>query len=122
MFKNRDIEFMKNSISEVDEYVGEMTTLFILSSSSGTPSSLEPAVMTYGSSEVSAHVNRISAREVNESGGIYEADDLIAYSSGSYSQKDMVVYRSGTYNVIEKPAPITINDTDLRWRAVLRRG
>ena len=122
MLKPHDITYMNNAIDEVDEYVGETATLFILSSSSGTPSSLEPAVMTYGSSETTAHISRISAREVNESGGIYEADDLIAYSSGSYSNKDMIVYRSGTYNVIEKLTPVTIGDVDLRWRGVLRRG
>ena len=122
MFKLHDITYMNSAIDEVDEYIGETATLFILSSSSGTPSSLEPATMSYGSSEMTAHISRISAREVNESGGIYESDDLVAYSSGSYSQKDRIIYRSGTYNVIEKLTPITIDDVDVRWRGVLRRG
>ena len=117
-----DTDFIKESIESVEEYTSEFITVFTVSGSTGTPSSLDPKTITWGCSEMKATVKRISAREINESGGIYKSDDLACYSSGSYSQDAKIVYRTGTYDVVEKPAPTTIDEIDVRWRSVLRRA
>ena len=117
-----DIDFIQTSIEQAGEYTEEMITLFTLSASCGTAASLEPKTITWGTSEMKATIRRISGRELNEAGGIYKVDDLAIYSSGSYSQDAKIGYRSGTYEVVEKPTSTTIADTDVRWRAVLRRG
>ncbi len=122
MFDLADTDFMKDSIAETEDFTGETIVVYTLSSSTATLSSLEPASVVYGSTQETANVRRISAREVNESGGIYMADDLVVNSSGSYSQNARIGYRSGTYEVIEKPAPTPIGEIDLRWKAVIRRG
>ena len=117
-----DLDFIKDSIEDVEEYTSEFITVFTVSSTTGTPSSLEPKTITSGSTEIKAMVKRVSAREINESGGIYKADDLACFTSGSYSSDAQVVYRSGTYNVVEKSVPTYIGDYDVRWRGVLRRA
>lgn len=120
MFDLQDVDFIKNSIEETEEYTAETVDVCILSSSTGTAASLEPKSVTWSSDEMKANVKRISAREINESGGIYKPDDLAIYSSGSYSQDAKIIYRSGTYDVVEKPAPIFIDNYDVRWKSVVR--
>ena len=122
MFDLNDVDFIKNSIEETEEYTAEIVDIYVLSSSTGTAASLEPKSITYSSDEMKANVKRVSAREINESGGIYKPDDLAIYSSGSYSQDAKIIYRSGTYNVVEKPAPTYIDNVDVRWRSVVRRA
>ena len=115
-----DVDFIKDSIEETEDYTGEEVTLKVLSSSTGTASSLTPRTMVYGTESAVATVRRINARELNESGGIYQADDLVCCSSGSFSQEAQIIYRSGTYDVIEKQQPTTIDGEDVRFRTVLR--
>lgn len=122
MFDLNDVDFIKNSIEETEEYTAEFVNIYVLSASTGTAASLEPKSITWGSSEMKANVKRISAREINESGGIYKPDDLAIYSSGSYSQDAKIVYRAGTYDVVEKPASTFIDNVDVRWKSVVRRA
>ena len=122
MLDLEDINFIKNSIEETEEYTSEIITIYTISSSTGTACSLEPKTITYNSDEMKANVKRLSAREINDSGGIYKADDLAVFSSGSFSQDVKLIFRSGTYDVVEKPAPTYIDNYDVRWKSVVRRA
>lgn len=122
MLELGDLDFIKDSIEEVEEWIAEFVTIFTVTATAGTPSSLEPIAITTGSAEIRATVRRISAREINESGGIYKQDDLIINSSGSINSDADVVYRSGTYSMIEKMQPVLVDYEDVRWKGVLRRG
>ena len=115
-----DVDFIKNSIEETEEYTAEFITIFTISATAGTASSLEPKTITWGSKTMDANLVRLSAREINDSGGIYKQDDMACFSSGSYSQDSKIVYRSGTYDVVEKPAQTVIDNNDVRWRSVLK--
>ena len=117
-----DVDFIQNSIEDVEEYTAESLTVFTISASTGTASSLEPPTITYSSITLLADVTRISAREVNESGGIYKPDDLVINHTGSISQDCMVAYSSGTYNLVDKPVTTTIDNVDVRYRSVVRRA
>jgi len=83
---------------------------------------MEPKTVTWANTDIKANVQRVSAREVAESGGIYESDDLLVHSLGSYSNEAKIGWRTGTYNVIEEPAPTTVGDVDVRFRGVMRRA
>jgi len=122
MLELGDVDYIKGCIESVGEYTEEIITLYTISASSGTGPSMEPKSVTWVSTDIKANVQRLSAREINESGGIYEADDLAVHSIGSYNKEAKIGWRTGTYNVIEKPAPTTIADNDVRFRAVVRRG
>lgn len=122
MLELGDLDFIKDSIEEVEEWTSEFITIFTITATSGVPSSLEPIDITTGSTEIKATVRRISAREINESGGIYKQDDLMIHSSGSINSNSDVVYRTGTYCMIDKMSPILVDYEDVRWRGVLRRG
>jgi len=122
MFELDDVDFIKGCIESVGEYTEEIITLYVISSSAGTGPSMEPKTVTYNIQEIKANVQRVSAREVAESGGIYESDDLLVHSLGSYDQKAKIGWRTGTYNVIEEPQPTTVGDVDVRFRGVMRRA
>lgn len=122
MLELGDLDFIKDSIEEVEEWTSEFITIFTVTATAGIPASLEPITTTVGSTEMKATVRRISAREINESGGIYKQDDLIFNSSGSVNSDCDVVYRSGTYSMIEKMQPVLVDYEDVRWKGVLRKG
>lgn len=122
MFDLNDTDYMKAAIEESEEYTGETLTVLTISASSGTSASMEPRSITWGSTDLVANVKRVSAREINESGGIYKSDDMVVYSSGSFSEDAKLVYRSGTYDVIEKPSFTCIDEQDLRYKVVIRRA
>src|SRR3989304_1715514 len=96
-----DVDFIRNSLEETQEYTDEFITIFTISSSTGTASSLEPRSVTWGSTETKAKIRRLSAREINEAGGIYKMDDLLLYTGGSLSSDAKVGYRTGTYEVVD---------------------
>ena len=123
-----DVDFIRNSIEETQDYTDEFITIFTVSSSTGTASSLEPRSVTWGSTETRAKVRRLSAREVNESGGIYKMDDLLLYTGGSLSSDAKVGYRTGTYEVVDsggrlvQGTPIHIGGYDVRFQTAVRRA
>ena len=116
-----DLDFIKSSLEEIGEYTEEFITVYTITASSGTSASLEPTTITYELRDEKAMVRRLSAPEINESGGVYHSDDLRVIVRGSWSQDDKIIYHSGTYKAVEKVQNDYLVD-DIKWQAVVRRA
>lgn len=116
-----DLDFIKTSLEDIGEFTEEFITVYTITASSGTSSSLEPTTITYGSREEKATVRRLSTPEISESGGVYQSDDLRVIMRGSWSQDDKIIYSTGTYKAVEKVQNDYLID-DIKWQAVVRRA
>ena len=119
---SEDITFMNDALENVGAWTERAVTVFSFTSAdySGTTEEAgDPATITYGTRAGSARVNRVNLKDVERSGGKYQANDQMFSFRGSFTKDDMIALDTGTYRPVDGPWKFYMG-SNLLWQAVCR--
>ena len=118
-----DTEFFAKVLEEIGSLTEQKGTLFSFSSigTSGTTAEAgDPQSVTFGTSAITPRVEWVDAKDVERSGGRYQAADMRFSVRGTLTNKDLIGWNTGTYTVVDGPLRIYFG-TDLFYQCIGRK-
>ena len=117
-----DVDVMTTTLSQIGSWVEQPVTVFSFTSvgTSGTTAEAgDPQTVTFGTRSDFARFNGVNLKDVEKSGGRYQADDQKVTMRGSFSKSDLIGW-NGTYRPIDGPQKIFMGST-LLYQGVCRK-
>jgi hypothetical protein len=118
-----DNTFFAEVLANIGSWVEQTGTLYSYTSTGTTGTTAEagnPQTITFGTTSVTPRVETVNAKDIEQSGGRYQADDKRFSIRSAFAKGDLISYASGTYSPIEGPVSFHLG-TSLYWQAVCRK-
>src|SRR5665811_1509485 len=100
-----DVSFMSETLANIGSWVEQNGTLYSYTAGTfgGTASEAgEPSGLAFGTSVITPRVEHIDMKDMERSGGRYQASDMRFSIRGTYTDDDLIGWQ-GTYTVIDGP-------------------